>query len=742
MGRRKISIEPLTDDRNRTVTFTKRKAGLFKKAHELSILCEVDIAVIIIGRNHKIYEYSSNDTEKILDRYESHLMDVHERKRPENFGNYKTTSRILDDSLIKGSSSMACSDNSGRTNSNYTKLMNKIYPSNVSTRNQRLIQAENKKLKMIGNGDSQERGDSGGNGKRNDDDYDDNYDDDDDDDRDDDDRDGDDRDGDGKGKAKGNGEHAVVKEGAEKKIIVKREKEDDDVGHYVEDGEDVASDDSDSQMDTVHSSYQHGNDSTITNNETSIIMPSKRTRSQDSNNVLRSSKRMRKDDPLKEQHAHADSHDGNPSTPTARSSVHSASASVTPYRNSSITRKKCKDNKRPTLSLQIPSADLESKQQVVGSMTTAEGTISTKSNPANKELEKERPENITLPSPIFSQIPSVQQQQALMNLNGGTPFPSALYKDRKNLYTPISSSFLTSLNVGPATAGISINGNGSETPINNMNFFNFVGQSPSQLLTPSIPVPPPLTSMSTSENLSLERKPSELKNILNSNGNMNEMLGQKTSRPHPLNLQFQIPSTGLTPGSSQPLYSIPLNSATSAYFPQTHSQMRIPTQPRLSHTNISLPHTNASSVTNPSSNSLNTDDNTTNSNMNSNNRSGNNSATNIAAMNNISSNHNTTNNSSGSSGAGTVSGTELPNLSGELSALPSKYMDINSPINMFSGEWSIPIGSTPTTTTSHPLPLVGNKPSLAASKIGDSEKPHESPSAKSSYQIGKKHVSE
>ncbi|KGK38665.1 hypothetical protein JL09_g2233 [Pichia kudriavzevii] len=137
MGRRKISIEPLTDDRNRTVTFTKRKAGLFKKAHELSILCEVDIAVIIIGRNHKIYEYSSNDTEKILDRYESHLMDVHERKRPENFGNYKTTSRILDDSLIKGSSSMACSDNSGRTNSNYTKLMNKIYPSNPKTRNSR-----------------------------------------------------------------------------------------------------------------------------------------------------------------------------------------------------------------------------------------------------------------------------------------------------------------------------------------------------------------------------------------------------------------------------------------------------------------------------------------------------------------------------------------------------------------------------------------------------------------------------
>ena len=43
--------------------------GLFKKAHELSVLCSVDIAVIIFGSNKKLYEYSSGDMSDILGRY-------------------------------------------------------------------------------------------------------------------------------------------------------------------------------------------------------------------------------------------------------------------------------------------------------------------------------------------------------------------------------------------------------------------------------------------------------------------------------------------------------------------------------------------------------------------------------------------------------------------------------------------------------------------------------------------------
>lgn len=50
MGRRKISIAPIADDRNRSVTFLKRKNGLFKKAYELGILCSADVAVVVFSR--------------------------------------------------------------------------------------------------------------------------------------------------------------------------------------------------------------------------------------------------------------------------------------------------------------------------------------------------------------------------------------------------------------------------------------------------------------------------------------------------------------------------------------------------------------------------------------------------------------------------------------------------------------------------------------------------------------------
>merc|ERR1712022_43218 len=68
MGRRKIDIAYLTDDRVRKVTFCKRKGGLFKKADDLSKLCGVEVAVIIVG-DKKTCEYASTDMNRIMDRY-------------------------------------------------------------------------------------------------------------------------------------------------------------------------------------------------------------------------------------------------------------------------------------------------------------------------------------------------------------------------------------------------------------------------------------------------------------------------------------------------------------------------------------------------------------------------------------------------------------------------------------------------------------------------------------------------
>ncbi|RAH83769.1 hypothetical protein BO86DRAFT_34211 [Aspergillus japonicus CBS 114.51] len=84
MGRRKIEIKAIKDDRNRSVTFLKRKGGLFKKAHELAVLCSVDVAVIIFGHNKKLYEFSSCDMRETLARYQ-YFGPPHEHKGPEDF---------------------------------------------------------------------------------------------------------------------------------------------------------------------------------------------------------------------------------------------------------------------------------------------------------------------------------------------------------------------------------------------------------------------------------------------------------------------------------------------------------------------------------------------------------------------------------------------------------------------------------------------------------------------------------
>lgn len=69
MGRKKIRIEPITDERNKQVTFTKRKFGLMKKAYELSVLCDCEIALIVFNGSNKLFQYASTDMDKVLLRY-------------------------------------------------------------------------------------------------------------------------------------------------------------------------------------------------------------------------------------------------------------------------------------------------------------------------------------------------------------------------------------------------------------------------------------------------------------------------------------------------------------------------------------------------------------------------------------------------------------------------------------------------------------------------------------------------
>ncbi|KAI3632422.1 hypothetical protein MIR68_009528 [Amoeboaphelidium protococcarum] len=69
MGRKKLKISPIENDRARQMTFNKRKNGLIKKAHELAVLCGIELALIVITPQNKLIQYSSGEMDHALLRY-------------------------------------------------------------------------------------------------------------------------------------------------------------------------------------------------------------------------------------------------------------------------------------------------------------------------------------------------------------------------------------------------------------------------------------------------------------------------------------------------------------------------------------------------------------------------------------------------------------------------------------------------------------------------------------------------
>ncbi|MBA0853133.1 hypothetical protein Goshw_013889, partial [Gossypium schwendimanii] len=65
----KIEIKRIENANSRQVTFSKRRAGLLKKAKELAILCDAEVAVIIFSNTGKLFEFSSSGMKKTFSRY-------------------------------------------------------------------------------------------------------------------------------------------------------------------------------------------------------------------------------------------------------------------------------------------------------------------------------------------------------------------------------------------------------------------------------------------------------------------------------------------------------------------------------------------------------------------------------------------------------------------------------------------------------------------------------------------------
>ncbi|KAK9002846.1 hypothetical protein V6N11_060424 [Hibiscus sabdariffa] len=83
MGRVKLQIKRIENTTNRQVTFSKRRNGLMKKAYELSVLCDVDVALLMFSPSGRLSLFSgSKSIEEILERYVN--LPEHERGRLRN----------------------------------------------------------------------------------------------------------------------------------------------------------------------------------------------------------------------------------------------------------------------------------------------------------------------------------------------------------------------------------------------------------------------------------------------------------------------------------------------------------------------------------------------------------------------------------------------------------------------------------------------------------------------------------
>ncbi|XP_058771409.1 floral homeotic protein AGAMOUS-like isoform X2 [Vicia villosa] len=75
MGRGKIEIKRIENTTNRQVTFCKRRNGLLKKAYELSVLCDAEVALIVFSSRGRLYEYANNSVKATIERYKKACSD-------------------------------------------------------------------------------------------------------------------------------------------------------------------------------------------------------------------------------------------------------------------------------------------------------------------------------------------------------------------------------------------------------------------------------------------------------------------------------------------------------------------------------------------------------------------------------------------------------------------------------------------------------------------------------------------
>ncbi|CAN6214517.1 unnamed protein product [Urochloa humidicola] len=140
MGRVKLQIKRIENTTNRQVTFSKRRNGLIKKAYELSVLCDIDIALIMFSPSNRLSHFSGRKRiEDVIEKY----VNLPEHDRGGIVRNREYLIKMLTQLKCEGDIAEQLTPNKGPVNSNIEELHQEI------RKHQHQLQALEDRLRMF-----------------------------------------------------------------------------------------------------------------------------------------------------------------------------------------------------------------------------------------------------------------------------------------------------------------------------------------------------------------------------------------------------------------------------------------------------------------------------------------------------------------------------------------------------------------------------------------------------------------
>ncbi|KAL3528397.1 hypothetical protein ACH5RR_007719 [Cinchona calisaya] len=98
MGRVKLKIKRLESNSNRQVTYSKRRSGILKKAKEISVLCDIDIMLLMFSPNGKptIFSGARSNVDEIISKFAQLSSQERAKRKLESLEVLKKTFKKLD----------------------------------------------------------------------------------------------------------------------------------------------------------------------------------------------------------------------------------------------------------------------------------------------------------------------------------------------------------------------------------------------------------------------------------------------------------------------------------------------------------------------------------------------------------------------------------------------------------------------------------------------------------------------